>query len=305
MATASIYFSVRSVEYTETLTGYIVTCTTNNPIHLWLRWTAIEPQKHVNERIVRGAPIGTYIDQCFVVYNDVEQNEPGDTLTHTFTLEPWLYCQTRWFYFYGTISGVLSPSRSAIFQYHSTASAIYGQRPQTGQKYYYGCSCVSRSFPIIPDQTFVLRYWYIHLARRPYWNAPNTVEIFIHYADDNGKPTTNKTSGSLTGFTLPMDYSWYDCYIPMQPATLHAGNKYATSIRFSKDYKFTQTFMAYIDGGTDGAWDWYPDPQPGAYHVVTGYGLDFICYDPPGDGTWTLSPVGGRRAFTAYGTPNI
>lgn len=114
-----MHFVVRSLTYTPTLTGYLVTCYSNYPCHLFLRWTSTIPQKHVNTKMVRGAPVGTYIDQCFVVFTDQDQNEPGDTNTHTFTLEPWPYCQTRWFYFWGKVGGVLSPSASCIFRFHS------------------------------------------------------------------------------------------------------------------------------------------------------------------------------------------
>jgi len=113
-----LHFVVRDLTYTDIVTGMIVTCYTNNPCHLWLRYTTTPTQKHVKTKMVRGAPVGTYIDQCFVVFTDVEQNEPGDTYTHTFTLDPWPVCQTRWFYFWGTVDGQLSPSASAIFSKH-------------------------------------------------------------------------------------------------------------------------------------------------------------------------------------------
>jgi len=120
MPNPALLFAVRNVTFTPTVTGYLVTVYTNNPAHLFMRWTETIPQKHVNKTIVRGAPVGTYIDQCFVVFTDTEQNELGDTWTHTFTLDNWTYCQTRWFYFWGTVGGVLSPSASCILKHHST-----------------------------------------------------------------------------------------------------------------------------------------------------------------------------------------
>lgn len=127
-----LHFAVRNLSYTFTATGYLVTCYTNNPCHLWLRWTNIVPQKHVNTRILRGAPVGTYIDQCFVVFTDVEQNEAGDTFTHTFTLEPWPSCERRWFYFWGTVDGQLSPSVSAIFTKHRPYRDVFYSDPGSG-----------------------------------------------------------------------------------------------------------------------------------------------------------------------------
>lgn len=122
MTTAQLmHFVVRNVTYALTPTGVTITCYTNYPCHLYLRWTNVETQKHINPVIVRGAVAGTYIDQCFVVYYDIEQNEAGDTTTHTFTVQPWPSCETRYFYSWGTIGGVLSPSASCIFSYHRIA----------------------------------------------------------------------------------------------------------------------------------------------------------------------------------------
>ena len=119
MTTPQLFrFGVLELDYILTGDGYLITCRTNNPVHLWLRWTTTVPQKHIHARIVRGAQVGTYIDQCFVVYTDVEQEEPGDTLIHTFIVEPWPHCETRWFYLWGTIAGETSPSASAIFKKH-------------------------------------------------------------------------------------------------------------------------------------------------------------------------------------------
>lgn len=122
-------FVVRRITFTLTDTGYIITCYTNNPCHLFFRYTTIRPVKHINQRIVRGAQVGTYIDQCFVAFKDNEQEEAGDTYTHTFIKEPWVHCETRWFYMWGTVDGNLSPSASPIFSQHR----IWG----THKKYFY------------------------------------------------------------------------------------------------------------------------------------------------------------------------
>lgn len=111
-------FVVRRITYTLTDFGFEIVCYTNNPCHLFLRYTKTRPQRHIHARTVRGAPVGTYIDQCFVNYHDNEQEEAGDTYTHTFLKEPWPYCETRWLYFWGTVDGNLSPSKTCIFQKH-------------------------------------------------------------------------------------------------------------------------------------------------------------------------------------------
>lgn len=119
-----LHFVVRRITFTLTEFGFLITCYTNNPCHLWFRYTTTRPQKHILPRIVRGAPVGTYIDQCFVVYHDNEQEEAADTFTHTFIKEPWPYCETRWFYLWGTVGGEVSPSKSAVFQKHQDSDTL-------------------------------------------------------------------------------------------------------------------------------------------------------------------------------------
>ena len=62
---------------------------------------------------------------CFVVYNDNEQEEAGDTLIHTFVKRSWPVCETRWFYFWGSVSGVTCKSTTAIFQLHFAIEIDY------------------------------------------------------------------------------------------------------------------------------------------------------------------------------------
>ena len=92
--------------------------TTNIKVHQFMRWSLVLPQRHVKPIIVRGAVAGTYIDQCFVSYQDAEQQEPGDTLTHTFILCDWPICQTRYYYLWATKLAQLMPSASPIYSYH-------------------------------------------------------------------------------------------------------------------------------------------------------------------------------------------
>lgn len=127
-----LHFAVLSITYTLTATGYKIVCVTNNPCHLFMRYSTTPPQKHIHHKMVRGAPVGTYIDQCFVAYHDNEQEEPGNTITHTFIKEHWPGCQTRWFYFWGTVAGELSPSASPIFIKHRPVSDIFYPDPGSG-----------------------------------------------------------------------------------------------------------------------------------------------------------------------------
>lgn len=85
-----------------------------------MRWSYEPPQKHIVQAPSRGTSIRDDLYFCLVVYHDNEQEEAGDTLTHTFIKEPWAVCETRYFYFWGTVGGESSPSETPTFALHRT-----------------------------------------------------------------------------------------------------------------------------------------------------------------------------------------
>lgn len=102
----------------RTETGENMIAYTNVPCHLWFRWTTVTPRTHPRPVLVRGLVIPGDLDFCFDAYNDIEQEEAGDTLEHHFIVEPWPSCQKRYFYFHGTIHDTPSKSTSPIFSKH-------------------------------------------------------------------------------------------------------------------------------------------------------------------------------------------
>ena len=111
-------FAVLSVLYNVTATGVELTITTDVPCHLWMRWSHTPWDVHLVSQIVRGTSFHVIPYYCIVAYKDNEQEEAGDTTTHTFIKEPWEHCETRYFHFWGEIGGQPSPSESALFEYH-------------------------------------------------------------------------------------------------------------------------------------------------------------------------------------------
>lgn len=111
-------WSVLSITQTPGVTDELIVITTNNPCHLTLYWSLNHPLRHKYTRYIRGlaTPWGAYF--CFTAVTAVEQQEPGDTLIHTFDVTGWPECETRYFVFKGTFGGVTSPSISAIYQKH-------------------------------------------------------------------------------------------------------------------------------------------------------------------------------------------
>jgi len=53
-----------------------------------------------------------------VAWKSLEQDEPGDTLIHTFTWLDWPICLTRWFTHRGQVAGEWSPSCGPYFKRH-------------------------------------------------------------------------------------------------------------------------------------------------------------------------------------------
>lgn len=108
----------------STAAGVTVTCGTNHPCHLWLRYTLHSPWVHITRGMTRGAPMALLPRYCFTTFTDVEQEEAGDTIHHTFLIAPWMVGETRWYYFLGTINGTESKSRSALFEYTRVAIPV-------------------------------------------------------------------------------------------------------------------------------------------------------------------------------------
>jgi len=114
----SCYFSVRDIQYTLLCDGYIIVVTTDTPCHLYMRWTTIKPQYQTVPLLRRGIAMHGDRTFCFVAYRDNEQEEAGDTLTHTFIKTDWPICQTRYFYFWGKVGALVCTSTTAIFELH-------------------------------------------------------------------------------------------------------------------------------------------------------------------------------------------
>lgn len=95
-----------------------IAVTTDVPVHLYLRWTDKPLRMHNRSTSLGGYGFMTDPKYCFVEWRQVEQNEPGDTLSHTFDFASWFECQRRWWGFVGTVGGTPSPSATCVFSAH-------------------------------------------------------------------------------------------------------------------------------------------------------------------------------------------
>ncbi len=112
------HWALSSINQQAIATGFKITTTTDVPCHQWLRHTLKKPWSHPKPVSRRGLFMMYDARFCFVAFEDIEQNEEGDTTTHTFTWPGWTVCQTRYFYFWATIAIYFSPSTSCIFSLH-------------------------------------------------------------------------------------------------------------------------------------------------------------------------------------------
>lgn len=108
------------ISFADSPRPYTYACvhTTDDICHLWLRYSFNKPQRHYHARTLRGLVLMADTYYCFTGYIDIEQEEAGDTLTHTFIVTPMPACRPFWFYFHGQVAGVNSPSTSPIFGRH-------------------------------------------------------------------------------------------------------------------------------------------------------------------------------------------
>ncbi|MBA7535783.1 hypothetical protein ES705_28041 [subsurface metagenome] len=110
-------FMITDFQTTPNCEQVAVVIKTDVPCHLWLRFTDETPRKHPKTVTRRGLRMGYDIRTCFVAYKDLEQEEAGDTLEHTFTITDIPFCSSVYFYFYGTSAGITMVYTSAIFSF--------------------------------------------------------------------------------------------------------------------------------------------------------------------------------------------
>lgn len=130
------HFSVLDICWYCDFTTLILYVKTDSPVHLWTYYSDVEPQRHPRTRVIRGlqVPWDTYF--CFVAWKSLEQDEPGDTLIHTFTWTDWPICLTRWFTHRGKIAGEWSPSCGPLFKRHRTQPTLETLHPFWDGKYW-------------------------------------------------------------------------------------------------------------------------------------------------------------------------
>ncbi|MBA7535640.1 hypothetical protein ES705_27898 [subsurface metagenome] len=114
------HISYRDVAFAGAATSVTIVITTDIASHCYARASAEAPRIHKKPVFRRGTWLSDDVRFCFTVFEDIEQNEAGDTLTHTFSVPGWAPCNTWHVYFWGKVAGVACVSTSPVFNYHNT-----------------------------------------------------------------------------------------------------------------------------------------------------------------------------------------
>lgn len=210
--------------------GFDITLVTDVPSHLYLYWTDKEPWVHRRASVQRGLAVPWHSYWCFVVWHIIEQEEAGDTTTHTFIWRGWQVCQTKWFRFHGTIAGQPSPSDSPIFHLHYTfVPPVPGMMEE----------CIIDKWPDIYGLRDDLGSGYSFIAQSSYtmshiimWftktNNPGDLDFKLYAADAAWKPTGPVlATGSIDDTGILAWPNRKQKIVPMTETAIVAGQKYS------------------------------------------------------------------------------
>lgn len=111
------FFAVTSITYLRGPKDLYIVLVTDSLAHLWLRQTDKTIRTRKKPAYRRGGTLMDDLDICFVEYDDMEQQEAGGTLTHTWHITGWKETSYHWFYFWGTMAAEWTPCTTAIYGY--------------------------------------------------------------------------------------------------------------------------------------------------------------------------------------------
>lgn len=151
----------------------------------------------------------TDIRFCFTVFEDNEQFEAGDTLTHTWYKPDWPFCTTKWLYLWGSSAGQTCVSTTPPFKYHNAGvnpvptpdlmfviNSIEPQLYECGGHNVWQTVDVSRDVPVGASGALLLVE---HTA------AINTITVGIRKKGSTIVNTTEMHSNGLTSVLVGLD----------------------------------------------------------------------------------------------------
>lgn len=123
------HFYITKIEQLKIAGGWMIFVWTDIACDLRLYWSNTLHWKHPHPRAERGIIIWEDQYWCVGKQHFIEQNEPGETMAHSFTWTGWEVCWTRYFHFKMLYEGDWGISDTPVYSKH------YGVTPQT--KFFY------------------------------------------------------------------------------------------------------------------------------------------------------------------------
>jgi len=215
------FWALLNLYQTDLEGGFTITTITDVACHQWLRHTLKPPWSHPKPVLRRGVFMQYDAQFCFVAYEDLEQNEPGDTFVHTFTWPGWVDCQTGYFYFWAVIDAWWSPSTSPIFSKHYTAppplvKVDYHEAPLDSyfgysHGYFYAQSFTPEknyelmrlSLPLKRSNVAADGIWHIQIRTKDDWHPSETVLW--------------ETIMNVAAMPVHPDWAWFHFNVPALP----------------------------------------------------------------------------------------
>jgi len=207
-----LYWALLDIQQSAIADGFTIVTTTDVACHHWLRHTLREPQKHAKPVLRRGLLMQWDARFCFVAFEDLEQDEAGNTFTHTFTWHGWEECQTRYFYFWATWHGEKMKSTSPIFSKHFVAPTEpqlqeEHSAPLDGKRGMDDGSEIAQSFTPRANYS-VSKLWVPLWKTEPEYDG--TIYIQIRTNDVNHPSETVLWQTTISALSLPAaPYIWF------------------------------------------------------------------------------------------------
>ena len=192
------HISVRDIDFHASTEGVRIRVTTDAPCHLWVRLSSQTPRIHKKPSLRRGVAFAEDVRFCFTVFEDNEQEEPGDTVDHTWWKPDWPVCTTKWLYVWGSRSGEVCVSTTAPFKYHNDGvDPIEPPPPPEPERFEFyigpcpGAWTVRRYFWNAQTFTPQVSHDLTHVLLRLYRNGSDPTEKFYCQIQPTvaGKPT--------------------------------------------------------------------------------------------------------------------
>lgn len=204
----------------------IFQCTTDVACHLTLHMADIDPIVRKIPYQKRGANFNLSSVTCFVEIHTIDQDESGDTTTHTFTVPLTAYDQLHYWYLTGTQGGVPMKSISQIFKASCSKPLLVttcSGLPKRDTTYSQCHGTIYHMYfkPNVSQSLKTIRY---RCGKRGSYIVCNRRYAYIYDTDPVTKIPANLLAYDVQYMTPP--YDWQDVIFDMSGVHLNAGQLY-------------------------------------------------------------------------------